>query len=398
MKPNWRRVGAWLIVGTLLALVSAVIAWRVVMHGEVARIRREVESNYRARGGAFLSDLRALGPSPFTQGANADAGPTLNPRFQWIGKQSVVAEWAAKTPGERLPELGRPLLDRLASWGDKWVEHDADPDVLAATASSWLDGLSPFDHWDLDAHSPAEDVTKYAAFERPLPTLAPLLAWSKVRLLQGLHDGKGAEAGKVVRHVASLLHSTETTLGGAMAISLLELERAAHDKVGPTGDWTAVDAETTKRMRRLLFSLISFAGPYAPSDLAAQAFDPKLSSFGRCSAIAEGVERALMVRFFLQGPMRPRYDELEALLTKTGGCRLRGIRKAWTIYPAGLAPFTGTKKELCAKTTVSSAEEPEAGMCMPWIYTHVIPGGREDIGHILAAMGEAGALRAYATP
>jgi len=407
-RRNWKRIAALLGGGTALAFVAVLIAWRVIMHREVERTRERIAEGYRAHQAAFFADQAALKP-PFELAPKwlhviPDAASTLNPQVQWVGKKVLVEVYAAKHPDSHLPVVPKELAERLASYRDRWVDHADEPGLAALEFQArWLDKLSDFDRWDLDTDSPAQEVTLYAAYEKPLPSLLPFLQWAKVRLLLGIADKTAPDAARAVRHAAALLHSTETVTGAAVALTLLDLERAAYDKVkataGPLGDWAPVDAETTLRLRRVLFSYRAFASVYAPSDLATKAFDTKGPAWGKCAALAEGVTQALMVRWFLEPSMRTRYDQLSAALRDSEGeCRLHGLRKAWSLHPNALGAFTGSRQELCGKVGPNGRDDPHPGVCMPWLYVHTVPGGREDIGHVLASMAEEGALHAYAKP
>ncbi|MBI2393803.1 MAG: hypothetical protein HYV09_29800 [Deltaproteobacteria bacterium] len=397
-----KRVAAATVIIGLLGVVSIAVAARIVTRRDTRRMLAEHEQQLRDHAAAFFEDQRAVAAAPpfaFAVGAR-DAGPWLNARVPWMGKQSLIDEWSKSIdPTITRPEVPRPLAERLGAWGTRWVDH-ADDAELGALDGAWFDALSAYDHWDVDEHGPAADVTRYALHERPIPGTFQFAVWSKIRLLQGLKSGDARPAARAVRHVASLLHSTETSLGASMAVTLLSIERSALDKQralgGDVTGWSVLDDAAFERLRRLTFAYRAFASVHAPSDLAAKAFEPKEGGWMRCAAIAEGVGEALMVRWYLEEPLRTKYDELAALLRGSEGqCRLRSLRKAWSQWPDAWGAYTGSRRELCSTLSLDgSASTPP--VCIPWLFTRLVPGAREDVGHILASLSSEGTLSVYA--
>lgn len=396
-----KRIGKAFAFGTVVAVVALVIAVRVYAAREKRRIDGELEEAFRTHSPAFFEDQRIASTVPLASGKLADAGAFLNPRLSWTGNQAAIDAWS-KTLDPSIPKLAlvKTTVERMAGWGQRWVDH-ADDAEIGALDLAWFDGLSSYDHWDVDEHGPAADPTRFSWYDKPIPSLYALSNHAKARLLQGLKSGDARAAAKAVRHVAVLMHSTETSFGAAMAGTLLELEHAAFDKQKASGGdvtgWTVVDADTRSRMRRQLFAYKAYASVYAPSDLAARAFEGK-SSYGKCAAIEEGLVQALSVRWYLEASARARYDELQKLLATTEGeCRLRTLRKAWSAWPSAYGVFTGSRDELCSTMRVDGSKTTPP-ICLPWIYAHVVPGGREDVGRVLASMALTGAFGAYANP
>lgn len=399
---NGRRIAKVAGGAVSVMLVATFVAGVVTARNTSRDVLAEARKPYETHGTKFLDDLRALEATPPFPlgGSEKDAGPYLNPRVPWFGKQPLIDEHTKANAGVPSVRMSQPLLDRLATYRDKWTDHTDDAELLAVD-TSWLKALEAYDHWDVDANGPAVDPTRYASWDKPLPGVAVFLPAAKVHLMRGLRDGDARTAAREVRHAARLLHSTESDIAAIIAVNLLDLERVAYEKQKTTTasveGWSVVDKETSARLRRVAVTYPALAEVYAPSELSAKAFQQSKPTWARCAALNLGVSHALMTRAMLQTEMSPRYEQLAGLLAATkGDCRLRALRTAWAKHPNAYGAFTGSREEICAELSMDGTSK-KPTVCRAWLFSRLIPGGAAAVGHTLASLATT-SFATYANP
>ena len=325
----------------LVLLLVLVVAVRYAARAESARLlqraaeldpaarRAEWEHELEARRAELAADraqVSVLAPL-FVEGGGSDAGPVLNAMLEWPVPWPDRPRAALRLPPE--------VSGMLASWGEGDVKRLAQID-FGHLDLTWMRQLSQFDHWDLERHSPWDDVSaadEAAEWYRDRePRLERLTPWVKLRLMKGLADAEPWDALAETRQLARLLLSTQSLLASVEAMLLLHLEREAY--VAALGshpeklaNWSGVgNGETgpaTIRYWRALPALLSPAAPPAVFDDAVRERTP-----GTCAALREAVRSALALRPLLEQAHASGYRRLEALMAQLPGCRLTRLRAA----------------------------------------------------------------------
>jgi hypothetical protein len=176
----------------------------------------------------FLEGQRKIGANPFFSlpvafSKAADAGPYLNPRLSWRGEDGGVhpARMASL-------EISEGLIQKLKTWGAKWMDHGEDID-LSALSFDWLKELGQFRYWDLDVYAsnlPSGPLTVASLIRAPMPADFMILRhWAVLRTLKAVQSKSGfEEALAEIRHLAALAYSTENMVGAVVALQLLRVE------------------------------------------------------------------------------------------------------------------------------------------------------------------------------
>ncbi len=271
---------------------------------------------------AWAATLEVFAPAP-----GGDAGTLLNPRLRWTGHPEAIRVWEA-TLDARRPKLQLDARAAEAVSGADWLE--AEPEVWEGLDFAWMERLPEFGHWDLEKNSPWSAGVAFERFEAPLPEFVSLPRWAKLRLAKGLRDGSPEQAAREVRALARLTQSTETLIGGAVALALLGLEddtRARALKDGRSVDgWQTLDKPARERLKRALWAVNAFASLDTPTAFAA---DFESLRFGRCAALNEAAFVALSVRPLVRDAHRAGYERLGRNLEGARECRLTSLRAAW---------------------------------------------------------------------
>jgi hypothetical protein len=179
--------------------------------------------------------------------------------------------WVAWEPQTETPKDSPLVLPKQLSLPDKdWVSASVD---TLSLDFGWMQRLHAYDRWDylksppLTPPSPIDWGTT-----GPAPRFEVLRVWSKLRMLQGLHRGQPMEAAKDVRHLAWILHRTESLLGSMYAANLLDIEREAHASMRePPPEWRPMSGEQIARMKALLFGSFALTTMAAPPEVAKKA-------------------------------------------------------------------------------------------------------------------------------
>jgi hypothetical protein len=194
--------------------------------------------------------------------------------------------------------------------------------------------LASYDFWDLEHDSPIAGLEPRDFILAPLPRFPDLIAWSRLRLMKGLHDGDAPAAGREVEELARLTFSTETLLGAMIGIALLRSEDEARAQCGGHDGRAkgapscphSLDETARDRVRRALWAAPAFVQLEAPESAAAQ-FDQLL--VGRCAALSEIGHFALAMRPLLAPSREPAYARLGRQIESASECRLASLRRGW---------------------------------------------------------------------
>lgn len=375
-------IGLGLGVGLALGGAAAYLEFSLGSH--IRAERAALAGRLRGVGAAVVDDERALAAAPpfDPPGTAHDAGPWLNPRIDWSSGTAALEAYK-KTHPTPSPSLEVPAKLRTIALIDELKKPKPDPDVLAAD-TSWMRGLAEFDHWDWERDSPSE-IDGSLGLAMPLPGFSQLIAWSRVRLLQGAASDDPRPAAREVRQLARLAYSTETIIGVQIAVALLGMERTTYDAVraakgaAAVEGWALPSADVERRLKRVAWGVAALMNPMAPQEeakpvLAAPVTPP--AGFGQCAGLGEGLRMAHFARaYFDDGAFADRFRALgDALQASAPTCRLRRVREAWAA-PGTRGALRGTVAELC---------EGQGGFCK-MLYT--LPGARAKAAQALLLMG-----------
>ena len=386
MKISPRKVAVFASLSVLLAIVAIYVAFHVSSNRVLVPARARIAESYAKHSPAFLADATAIeraSPFPVAMGTHG-AGPFLNPRMAWDGPPAAVEAYRAKVGQQESIGVPSAVFEALGRWGPQWVEHASD-DSIAKIDTGLLKELLQYDHWDIESGSPSEEMRPFSVVSRPVPRFGTLVSLAKVRLLQAMRGGSMKDAAAEVRHVARLVHSTETIVGALVATLLLGIERAAFDKHvaagGATDGLAPVTTELPARMQRFVYAYGAYAAPYAPSDVSSKLLGSGAPSFGKCAALSDGAEIALIVRQNLDREMADRYREIGGYLAANQGtCRLKTLRKLWAQFPGTEGILDVNLKDVCAVSSLAGATVP---FCRVTSALAFLPGIRPKVGHLL---------------
>lgn len=330
------------IAGGLVALVVVVLlatyAWARVRVGRELRERRAaLAASFERHGAEFLADQEwaVTLPLPAQRAGDRDAGPFLNPRIDWFGREAVLAAFRASLPAG----TARLTLDAArkkvipAEW---WTTA---PAAWEGLDFGWMAELSGFDRWDLEAGGPRPDAGD-PRWDPPSPDLAALVAWAKLRLAKGLRDGQPAPAAAEVAELARLLMSTESRVALVLGVRLLTFNERVRQLAGaPPGAWPALDGDTEVRLRRASDAAVAYFLSGVPERHAP---DAGRIRFGRCAALGDALTMEELLRPFLVDAYPGEYARLARELEAAPGCRLAALRRSW-----GSPPRLPGRAELC---------------------------------------------------
>jgi hypothetical protein len=386
--PRVLRITGVVVVLLLLAGALGVVAWGAwTVDRKVAEAQAHMVSRMDAFHARVEADAREVGPDgPLGPvGRSANAGTFLNPRVTWRGWPAAVSAYRATVPADVTPITIPPdVVMRLRGKGwEEAVEGTLAQDVDVG----WLQGLSRFDHWDLDAESPVSAMPWPDPVRAPVPDYGLLLAAARVRVLQGLRNGTPSRAATELRHLARLLDSTETLVGTTMAVQVLRVESRAHALAASRGipadpSWRPLDPKELDRLQRLAQAAMAYASLLAPPTHWS-ALDTL--PVGRCAALSEGLWFALVFEPLLGDRLRDRYQALErSLEASQGRCRLTLLRRAWRLSRAEKAELF--RRNICGAGPDQEQTAQDPGGCpSAWVSTHV-PWIKEKVGMVLAAV------------
>jgi hypothetical protein len=321
----------------------------------------------------YLEDKRAVAAlSEFTGfSQERDAGSFLNPMVEWVSDDQKY-----RRPASGAFVLPADIKEKLVAWGVNDVEHFDEIDY-SRLDMTWLGALGRFDHWNLERNSPIEALyteevrTKkmepYSfAVSQPYPSLRELVFWARLRWMRAARDGSFLAASLETRHLARLVFSTETILGGLMGTAILGAEVLAHKtlkernfKLPP--EWVPMSNETKRRIGRFVSGSADYFSPLAaPAMLKAAFIDPPNSSLA-CGGISEGIRNqsvgksALSMGLPLERNFRETYALLDEVISlyKTK-CRLTYADVIWN-NPRAIALLEAVNRDPASHKTTGTS-------------------------------------------
>lgn len=212
--------------------------------------------------------------------------------------------------GGRIGLLHLPdsIVQRMGNPPGAW--RQAGPDLYAGLDFGWMTELLQFDHWSLLGAGPLRDKAEVNFFEEILPNYMPLMSWSKLRLLKGVHEGNLAQASVEVRHLAELIGSTGSLVGEMVRVSIYNLERLVWEDVGRPVPEGLPSRDDGGRLRNSAFAGLYLLYPGVPRAVKEKAL--KCIPM-RCAALIEGIGVTASLRHLVPGAQ----EELDWLLTQT---------------------------------------------------------------------------------
>jgi hypothetical protein len=312
----------------------------------------------------FLKDQSDLTTIPlFTQQTSRikDAGPFLNPKFPWNPGFNGADE--VPVAGESI-EVKHRFKDALMRYGKDWVSHN-----------SWFNAetfdfkifeqLRSFDHWDLEVNSPIEKVGTTEPYlngiEIPIPDVTNLVVLSQLYLMKAVDTKQTLQTLKDVRHLATLLLSTENLNLEMTGLRLLDFERVAHgyylkNKLIKETEWQSLSATILSQATRAWPATAGYARLLTQDSTFKKVFH-EIKPTGLCAALNSSVPHDWLLKPMLNPRVWPEpsfakeYQRHEELIASAKSqCRLKYISrlmKAGSSYdrlpvpfPFGYLPFS----------------------------------------------------------
>lgn len=331
-----RRIGWGLLVAAVVAGLGAYAWARARVSRELRDRRAALAASFERHHAEFLADQEwaATLPLPPARAGDRDAGPFLNPRLRWFGRDAVLAAFRASIPAGT-PSLALDAARTKAVPADWWA---AAPSSWEGLDFGWMAALSGFDRWDLEAGGPRPEGEP--RWDPPSPDLSGVVTWAKLRLAKGLASGEPAAAAAEVAELARLLMSTESRIALILGVRLLTLNERARLQAGAApGAWSALDADAEARLRRASDASVAYFLAGVPERYAA---DAGRIGFGRCAAIQEALTIEELLRPLLADAHPAEYARVARALEAAPACRLGTLRRAWAS-----APRAPGRSELC---------------------------------------------------
>lgn len=323
MSKNLRRVAIGAAVLGGVAYGSALPMQRI-------RLREVRAVSFSDAGIARFKadDARFAAFDPFPgQGNLRDAGELLNQQVRWEGEieAPVPAAWAT--------------LDQRRLFGRVSPPWDEDTARFTGIDVSLLGTLLQYDHWDIEATGPLAAFSKAHSgqFYRPFPDFMALRDLAGARMAQALAARELLPAFGEVKHLAMLLYSTETLVGGMVASALLSDERRALNRAVSQGwlgkdDWPTLSRDDSRALVEFLEARaaeFAIGGGRRVGDALAGTSD-----LGVCIGLREAGWHIGIVRSALENPLPGEVDVSDDLrfygeALAASPCRLTETRALW---------------------------------------------------------------------
>ncbi len=311
--------------------------------------------------------------------------PLLAPRDGGDGAELFAAHVRWEKSGGPRP-VPDEVVNQLRALDGGWADPAAAEQVdTAAVDTTWLSTLEGLASWNLETNSPLEKA-RFSLFTEDQPRFTELQTLAKIRLMKGLAQGDARPAAKEVRELARLCATTETLLGEMVAVSLLGIERVAHEAAVRRGQdvdgWQPVSEADQLALKRLFW-----VAPLPYGLFVDDAFSELRPVVGVCAGLHEGLGLALYLRQYQGDPMRERYEALAAALAASQ-CRLRRLRGAWagTLPSDQLEPHGSA---LCRALTEGQDED------CPMGYAAWLPYVKAYLGNTLVMLATPSWLKPY---
>lgn len=295
----------------------------------VEKIRADTELHW----GSVEHDLRLISSHPFyrQQRDGRDAGAVLNPRLRWRGR--------VYDPLESNHELAMSadVDDQLRTWGNDWVNRAAEP-LVAASHTDWLSALHNYSRWDIHGELDIIDPTALA-----FPNTADLQNAAKLHLLAAVADRNLAGARADVAHFAWLAYTTNTLLGAATSLALLNFDRQIYEShrttLGDSAGPPPVDAEVISAARRALVAVARAPLLSLDEQQLTRVLTSVGDTAGRCLISSEAAFLALQFRDPLKDRLPRQFDVIRRQISATETeCGLNWLTAMWDGGRAGPPP------------------------------------------------------------
>lgn len=323
----------------LVAGVRAVCAIVVAQQAEPAfeRMRADADT-YWPR---VQADLTAMKADPFftRPREGGDAGERLQKLLRWKG----AGMEDAPPPEHELtfpPELAAKVTP---------FELDDEPSLptaeeLAALDFTWLRDLEGYAYWELTTHPHFEGGGPVDGVKMPMPDFMTLLTGAKLRLLDGWRRGDLASARAEVRHVAWLMATTETVLGGMCAAAMLGIEEKARATFTP--DEPAA-VPTRQAFKRVAWALRSLTHETLPSETRARTYAAARGNVALCVTLGEMALAEPFSRPLLEAYYRDAYEERDAIVSAPPApCRLQTASRTRALWALDSATMDDSSRLL----------------------------------------------------
>ena len=328
----------WLVFSSTAGLVLAALALGVVESLYRWQVRPKVESNRAVQArhlALYQDDLSYLGQFDILKSrktGKADAGPWLNRKLFWSPVREVSSETSP------LPAVAIPVREELLRLRSEWMDKHHKARTAKADLSFFM-GLGQFDYWDIETHSPIEELAARNIFvpppELPVPEVSDLLAAAKLRLMRGALDKEAMTALQDVRNLARLLLTTENMNLVLAGIAILDDERKAYryfvDHQGLSESaWIPIDRNTTRRAYRAILATRGYLRIWTRPDTMDEIYLKGAEPVGLCAAANEAFPQTfalapvLKPHWPLEFDLRDEYAKLDQVLDRSrSSCRLK---------------------------------------------------------------------------
>jgi hypothetical protein len=287
---------------------------------------------YAAHHQTFLEDQAHFAQYDFlvARPCTRSIGKFLHPRIPWEPDRPV-AEWRSSRGVEALPDLGSfaSQLQTTAD-GETWADR-LDQLSLPAVDTGWMDQVvEDYDCWDIYADSPLPALVPYQMVSSPIPKATVLIAWGRLRLLEGLKSGEGRQALETVHGLAEILLQSDQTVLSMVGVALLQDEGRAARSLGESDGRPTFSEDEITRLQRTILGASAHYGPWVPSELLA---DTERAPVGRCSALTDAVALTQVVHSTMRVERSSQLAQIDRWLDEAP-CPNSVVRRMWTQHPS----------------------------------------------------------------
>jgi hypothetical protein len=253
----------------------------------------------------LLADLKRLSQNPVypVLPREKNAERFLLGFVSWDGTPAL-----SNVEHDRLMELMAAHQDALRS-DEEWAAF-LDDENLYDLDLAWVDQLTAYDHFDFRTHpayaaalARAETSHGLARFEiaysLPAPRLKELRFAALARAAQLIRERRLEDAQALYRHVGYLLSTTDSLVGSAMAVVMLQNEKrlAARTRTA----WPVIDDDRVEALRRVSWAWTGITTALA-ADGTLGVYAPY---FQRSTSACTGVFDHLGTESLLQDYLKP---------------------------------------------------------------------------------------------
>lgn len=333
----WRGRNRSIVVGLILA-TTVVFTWMWVRAALIHERDTQVaalQAQFERFDAVYQQERRAVAElGVFSPSQERDAGAFLNPHMIWpVGANDMLFPpegnefWLPEGLHAALTEevMNSPLADIEMVLGEKGYK-------LADFDSSWMKRLLEFDHWDWERNSPRATRQPWSPFA-PLPMVAHLMSWTKIRLLQGESTGDLQQAAREARHLVTLFLSNETLLSAMVSTAVLAIEDRFHGSRTKQGvvlpeTLRPISSPDREMIKRVMWASLAYHAWWTPERYRLTSASWTEANPVDCIALFEAAGGAHVFRDGLQAQSEW-YAELTTAMDEAYHCRLLGVREHW---------------------------------------------------------------------